>query len=146
MNKTNSFRSKGIWLNVFETEDGKSRLAAEKSVLESTGCCFDAVLLPDGRLGFKLKFPYDKDAVLIVVCQKNHPSSFPDLFISYRGDYIEALNFASLQKNEIIPFKVNIEPKVLRKNWEQPGSTIMIADIVRAFDFSGKGKTIKRNF
>ena len=31
MNKTNSFRSKSIWLNVFETEDGKRLATINKS-------------------------------------------------------------------------------------------------------------------
>ena len=31
MNKTNSFRSRGIWLNVFETKDGKRLATINKS-------------------------------------------------------------------------------------------------------------------
>jgi len=124
----------------FETQDGKARLSAESKSLKATGCYQGARLLPNGRLTFGFESPKYEGVIFHVVCRKDHPSSFPDLFLWHRGKYVDVLNSHVLQEGPETLLQLTEKIKELRRQWLQSESTMMIADIANALGFNRFGK------
>ena len=119
----------------YETRQGKDLLAVERRSLKTTSCFLGARILPNGRLIFRFVSPRYRNVFLNITCQRDHPYSFPDLFLGYRNSCINL--FDNRNRCEIYGSASHAVEKLveLKSKWEKKEGSRMISGIVETLGF-----------
>ena len=120
----------------FDKTVGKQRLIDETKSAKRTGCYKDVILLPIGRISFRFKSQTHKGVLLIIVCKKDHPLSFPDILLAYNDKYFDVISCIAPKEDPQAFYKMKQQMVTLNQEWRCSEGEMLIADIAATFGFS----------
>lgn len=123
----------------YQTETGRKRLIKETEHLKRSKNYRFAKILDDGRLLYRLSSPIYSGFFLDVICAQDHPLSFPDLVLQFKG-HSKQMNFADfIDENNNQNF-YHLKLTGLLKMWREQEKHLFIYHIAEKFGFGQKEK------